>query len=95
MTKIYWFNLNLNILEIYALINIVSNKYLILILLFLFYLCYHNISDKILYSTYTSDNYKDIHLIKFTKIFLNQSKFSILILNNKILHPITIFFQNM
>ena len=87
-------NFNYILNEIYQLSNIISGKYLIITLFLCFYISYHSTSDKILFSSYTSDNYNDILLNNITKIVIKQSKFSTHIINNKVLHPITVFLQN-
>ena len=80
--------------EIYSLLNLVSGKYLLICIIITIYLSYYSINDKIIYSSYTSDNYNDYLLSKFTLGLFAISKFSIHYINNKILHPITLFLQN-
>ena len=89
----YFVNGILNYL--FDLISIISNKYILIILITTIYLSYHSINEKLSYSSFTSDNHNDLILAKFTRFILNQSKFSLHIINNKILHPITIFLQNL
>ena len=85
---------NTLLIEFFELCNIISGKYLIIAFLMTLYISYHSTSDKIIYSSYTSDNYKDVILSLITSKILKQAKFSIHLINNKILHPITIFMQN-
>lgn len=79
----------------YDLISIISNKYILIILITTVYLSYYSINERLAYSSFTSDNHNDIILSKFVKFILNQSKFSLHIINNKVLHPITLFLQNL
>ncbi len=77
-------------------INIVSGKYLIMCIIILFYTSYTSLQDKIIYTSYTSDNYNDYLLSKILVCFsVSNFKFNIHILSNKILHPITIFLQSL
>ena len=80
----------------YSLANIISGKYLILCFIFLIYISYYSLYDKILYSTYTSDNYND-YLLSYllSSPTFNYAKFNLHFINNKILHPITVFVQNL
>ena len=80
---------------LYDLVSIISNKYIIIILITTVYLSYYSINEKLVYSSFTSDNHDDLILSKFVKFILNQSKFSLHIINNKVLHPITLFLQNL
>ena len=80
---------------LYDLISIISNKYILIILITTVYLSYHSINERLSYSSFTSDNHNDLILSKFVKFILNQSKFSLHIINNKVLHPITVFLQNL
>ena len=79
----------------YSLVNIISGKYLILVFMLCIYISYTSINDKPLYTSYTSDNYNDYILSKFVNKVIEVSKFSIHKINNKILHPITLFLQNL
>lgn len=88
--------LNINMLNyIYEFFSIISNKYILIILITTIYFSYHSTNEKLCFNSFTSDNYNDLIISKFTKFILNQSKFSIHIINNKVLHPITIFLQNL
>ena len=75
--------------------NIISRKYLLIILLIIVYLSYFSTTEKIVYSSFNSDNYNDYIISKISKFFIIQSKISLHIINNKVLHPITIFIQNL
>ena len=90
-------NLNLDVFlhELFNLVNIVSSKYLLFCFISCIYFGYTSVNDKILYTSYTSDNYNDQILSNFVQQFLNTSKFNIHYINNKILHPITLFLQNL
>ena len=79
----------------YDLVSIISNKYILIILITTVYLAYYSVNEKLCYSSFTSDIHNDLILSKFVKFTLNQSKFSLHIINNKVLHPITIFLQNL
>ena len=89
------FDWNFSINLIYDYVNIISGKYLILCFLLCIYISYTSINDKQLYTSYTSDTYKDYILINLINKIVNSSKFSIHYINNKILHPITLFLQNL
>jgi len=82
-------------IDIPTYINIISGKYLVIAFLTLSYLSYSFINDKIVFASYTSDSYEDYILIKIVNKWTNLSKFDIHFLNNKILHPITLFLQNL
>ena len=90
-----FYDLSLYTKELYSLLNLVSGKYLVICVVMTIYLSYYSINDKILYSSYTSDNYNDYLLSKFTQKLFSEAKFSIHYINNKILHPITLFLQNL
>jgi hypothetical protein len=81
--------------HLYNFVNIISGKYLILTFLLCIYISYTSVNDKQLYASYTSDNYNDYILSKLTNKIIDISKFSIHTVNNKILHPITMFIQNL
>ena len=81
--------------QILDFIQVISNKYLLLSFFVCIYFSYSFINDKISLTSYTSDNYNDYILNTFTNRVLNISKFSIHIVNNKILHPINLFLQNL
>ena len=83
------------VLPYFTLVNVISNKYILLTIIVSIYLSYNFTTEKIVYSSYTSDNYNDLILSKLSKSVINQSKALLHIVNNKILHPITIFLQNL
>ena len=81
-------------INIFNLVNIISSKYLIICILLCIYISYYSLHDLSNYSTYSIDNYKDYILSGLTKKALFWSKYNLHLLNNKILHPITLFLQN-
>ena len=81
--------------EFINLINVISGKYLILCFIWCIYLSYSSINDKIIFTSYSSDSYNDFILNKITNRVLQLSKFNIHFINNKMLHPITLFLQNL
>ena len=93
----YIFNEYIDNVLIYSteLCSIITNKYILLILITTVYLSYYSINEKLVFSSYTLDNHNDLVLSKFTKFILNQSKISLHIINNKVLHPVSIFLQNL
>ena len=92
-------NINLTNMNLYVylcdLFSIISNKYILLIILTTIYLSYHSLNEKLSLSSFTSDNYNDVLLSKFNKFVINQSKFSLHLINNKVLHPLIVFLQNL
>ena len=83
------------LIYIFELINIISNKYIIILLLITIYLSSNNINERYIYSSFASDNFNDIWLKSLSKFILKQSKISLHIINNKLLHPIAMFLQNL
>ena len=95
MTLIFnYINLEPIIFTMFDFVNIISGKYLVLCFLLCIYISYSSINDKQLYTSYTSDAHNDYILMKFVNKIVNLSKFSIHYINNKILHPVTLFLQN-
>ena len=93
-TVLDWTELQL-IGDIYcSLTNILSSKYLLICFVFCLYLSYTSINDKTVLNSYTIDSYNDFLLNKITSKIISISKFNIHYLNNKVLHPITLFLQN-
>ena len=81
--------------QIFVLTQIVSNKYLMLSFLLCAYFSHSFINDKTSLTSYTSDNYNDYILNTFVNKVKNLSKFNIHIINNKVLHPVNLFLQNL
>lgn len=81
--------------EFYNLVSIVSGKYLVISFIWCIYLSYSFLNDKIIFTSYTSDNYNDFILNVLTTNTIDFSKFNIHYISNKILHPIIIFIQNL